>query len=97
MSMGWAEAEREEHMEYMRQKDLEAGHKPDCLISIPPPSGGYCDCGIFERGVSIYDPLHPQNSESAIYNSPASNRTIGLLLAAGIGIVLLALIGVPFS
>ena len=58
MSMGWAEAERQEHQQQMLENDLKVGHKPGCKISYPPPDGGYCDCGLYERGVSQYDPLY---------------------------------------
>ena len=50
------------------------------------------------EGAKLVDFMGKTKSiESAIYNTPASNRTIGLLLAVVMGIVLLALIGVPVS
>lgn len=55
--MGMAAYEAEEHRKEMEQRDIEAGHKPGCLISVSPGSGGgYCNCGKFERGVNEYDP-----------------------------------------
>jgi hypothetical protein len=67
MNMGMAAMEAAEKNERMIQNDIDAGHQPGCLISYPPPGGGYCDCGKFERGVSQYDLLAPA-TEGPIVN-----------------------------
>lgn len=72
MNMGMAEQERLEHEAYMREYDQRMGHKSWCLISISPAyGGGYCTCGVFERGISSYDPLshtvRPQNDREWWY------------------------------
>lgn len=68
MNMGMAEMERQEHMAQMRENDIKAGHKPGCLISSSPAfGGGYCNCGLYPRGVSRYDPLHGNQIEDDDY------------------------------
>lgn len=60
-NMGSALMEAQEHQQQMIDRDLEAGHKPGCLISTSPAyGGGFCNCGKFERGVSKYDPVHDE-------------------------------------
>jgi len=63
MNMGMAAYEAEEHRRQRIEDDMEVGHKPGCLISFPPPGGGYCNCGLYARGVSQHDPTY-KKSES---------------------------------
>ena len=74
------------HTRLMMHLD-DAGHSPECHIRYPPPTGGYCSCGLFPSDSGeAHEKIEKPGTYAYSRNDPKLAYAVGFGIVVGMAI-----------